>query len=127
MSITAVRGSGLLASLRRLVGTVTEILHTRLELFVTELDEERARIVRALVLAAIGAYCLAMGVLLLAIFIIVAYWDEHRLLAIGLLTGAFSVAGIAALIALRTLMGKRRQMFAQTLAELRADRDKLSR
>ena len=126
MSMEAGRSGGLLGSLRRLGATVIEIIHTRVELFATELEEERARLARALWLAAIGGFCLAVGVMLLVLLVVLMFWDTHRLLVIALLACAFGAAGIAALVALRTLIGERRRMFAQSLAELRADRDTLS-
>lgn len=120
------RRGGLLVSLRRLTSTVVELVYTRLELFVTELDEERARIVRAAWLAAVGGFCLAISVLLVVLFIVVAFWDQHRLLVIGLFVLLFGTAATVSLLALRTLMQERRQMFAQSLAELRTDRENLS-
>jgi uncharacterized membrane protein YqjE len=126
MSIEAGRRGGLLGSLRQLACTVVELVYTRLELFVTELDEERARLIRAAWLAAVGGFCLATAVLLLVLFIVVAFWDEHRLLVIGLFVLLFGAAGGASLLALRAMMGQQRQLFAQTLAELRADRHDLS-
>lgn len=126
MSTEAGRSGGLLASLRRAGATVVEIVYTRLELLTTEFEEERARVARALWLAAIGALCLATCAVLVVVFIVVLFWDTYRLQAIGVLAGGFGVAGIFTLLALRKLMTERRHMFEQSLAELRADHDRLS-
>jgi uncharacterized membrane protein YqjE len=126
MSNEAGRGGGLLGSLRQLVSTVVEIAGTRIELFVTEFDEERGRIARTLWLAAISAFCLALAMLLAVAFIIALFWDTHRLLAIGSLAAVFGVAGIATLAALRAAAAEHKRMFSQTLAELRTDRERLS-
>ena len=126
MSTEAGRSSGLLDSLRRLGSTVVASVHTRLELLATELEEERIRIGRALWLAAIGAFCLATSAVLVAAFIVVLFWDTHRLLAIGVLACGFGAAGIATLLALRALLAERKRIFSQSLAELRTDQDRLS-
>jgi uncharacterized membrane protein YqjE len=125
VSTAADRPGGLLGSLRRLGASLLEIVHTRFELLVTELEEERAHIARALWLAAIGAVCLAASVILLVAFVVVLFWDSYRLQAIFALALSFGVAGILTLLALRNLVAERKRLFAQSLAELRTDRDRL--
>ncbi len=125
MAETAGRSGGLLDSLRRFGSTALEIIHTRIELFATELDEERARIARALWLAVIGIFCLSLGILLVVLFLVVLFWDSHRLLVLGLLALGFLGAGSAAMLALRARLSQRTKLFAQTLDELQRDRERL--
>ena len=125
MAETAGRSGGLLDSLRRFGSTAREIIHTRIELFATELDEERARIARALWLAVIGIFCLSLGILLVVLFLVVLFWDSHRLLVLGLLALGFLGAGSAAMLALRARLSQRTKLFAQTLDELQRDRERL--
>jgi uncharacterized membrane protein YqjE len=127
MSPEAGRSTGLLDSLRRAGATLVEIVYTRLELLATEFEDERARIARALWLAAIGALCLATSALLAVAFVVVLFWDTYRLQAIGVLACGFGLAGILTLLALRKLMTERPRLFSQSLAELRTDRDQLSK
>ena len=126
MTDKAGRSSGLLGSLRQFASTTIEVVYTRIELFATELDEERQRIVRALWLAAIGAFCLSLGILLAALFLVVLFWDTHRLLVLGLLAAGFLAAGAAAMLAFRTRLTERSRLFSQTLEELRRDHDQLN-
>lgn len=119
------RDGGLLASLRRLTSTIIEILYTRLELVATEIEEERARLARALWLAAAGAFCLSLGILLAVLFMVVLFWDSHRLLVLGLLASGFLVAGVAAMLAFRARLSERVRLLAQTLEELKRDRERL--
>lgn len=125
MADSAGHSGGLLHSLRRFGSTTLEIVHTRIELFATELDEERARIARALWLAAAGCFCLALGVLLVVLFLVVLFWDSHRLLVLGLLALGFLGAGAAAMLAFRARLSQRPRLFAQTLEELQRDRERL--
>ena len=116
---------GLLASLKQLASTAIEIIATRIELVATEIDEERARIVRALWLAAVGAFCLSLGLLLAVLFLVVLFWDSHRLLVLGLLAVGFLGSGLAAMLTFRGHLSQRPRLFAQTLEELRRDRGNL--
>ncbi len=125
MSEEAGRKGGLLSSLRCLTSTLIEVLYTRVELFAVELDEERRRITRALWLAAMGAFCLSLGILLAVLFLVVLFWDTHRLLVLGILAFGFLAAGIAALLTFRARLADRTRLFSQTLEELRRDRDRL--
>lgn len=89
------------------------------------MEEERQRLVSLLAMAFISLFCLCVGVVLLAIFIVVMFWDTHRLLVLGLLTGIFLVSGMVlwglAMHALKTMP----RMFAASLAELSKDRQQL--
>ena len=109
MTEEAGRSEGLLDSLRNLARTFIAIVQTRIEIFASEIDEERARLARIAVLAAVAALCIALAVVLLVFFLVVLFWDTNRLLAIGVLAGAFAAGGIAALagIALGLLISRR--------------------
>jgi uncharacterized membrane protein YqjE len=120
------RRSGLLGSLRRLASTLIEILYTRLELFATELDEERMRITRALWLVAAGAFCLSLGTLLAVLFLVVLFWDTHRLAVLGGLATGFLLAGGAAVLVLKERLSRRARIFSQTLEELKRDHERLN-
>lgn len=117
--------AGLLDSLRTLARTFIGILQTRLEIFASELDEQRDLLARIAVLAAVAAFCLALAVILLVLFVVVLFWDTHRLLAIGAAASVFSAGGIVALLLLRAAVKKRPKLLAATLAELRKDHAKL--
>jgi len=125
MTEEAGRSEGLLDSLRNLARTFLAIVQTRIEIFASEIDEERARLARIAVLAAVAALCIALAVVLLVFFLVVLFWDTNRLLAIGALAGVFAVGGIAACLGLRTAVSQRPKFLSTTLAELRKDRAKL--
>ena len=85
---------GVLAVLRRLTGNAVELLHTRLELLIVEIEEERSRFVRILLLSVIAGFFLSIGVVTLTIFIILLAWESHGLLAAGLLAALYFGIGI---------------------------------
>jgi len=117
---------GLFESLKTLSGSLVGIVHTRLELLSTDIAEERAHLTSLLVLGLVALFCLGVGVVLLAILIAVAFWDTHRLAALGGLTGFFMIAGAGlAWLALHKARTKPR-LFDASLAELSKDRQHLT-
>jgi uncharacterized membrane protein YqjE len=116
----------LFESLKTLAGSPVGIVHTRLELLSNDIAEERAHLTTLLVLGLVALFCLGVGVVLLAILVAVAFWESHRLAALGGLTGFFLAAG-AGLVWLA--MHKARtgpRLFEASLAELSKDRQQLS-
>jgi uncharacterized membrane protein YqjE len=127
MTEEAAHTEGLLDSLRNLAKTFVALLQTRLEIFASELDEERARLARTVVLAVVGAFCLGLATVLLVLLIVVIFWDTNRLLAIGVIAVLFALGALAALIALRSTVRQRPRFLAATLAELGKDEKELER
>lgn len=116
---------GLLHSLTALVATLVAMAHTRLDLLSTDLEEEREHLLALLLLAFIALFCLGVGVLLASLLLVVVFWDTHRVLVLGLLTGVFLVGGLAACgLAMHKVRSKPR-LFAASIAELAKDRQQL--
>lgn len=118
-------GTGLMASIGRLASTLVAIVTTRLELLANELQEERLRLMRMLVLGLSALFCAGMGVLLFSLFIVVLFWDTHRLAVLGgLCAGFFALAAAMALL-LRGKAQSGSKLFSASLAELVKDREHL--
>jgi uncharacterized membrane protein YqjE len=120
----AARG-GLLHSIRHLTGNLLAAAQTRLEIFATELEEERLRLEQLLLVALAAAFCFAMGIVLCVALIVLYYWDTHRLAAVGILAAAFLGAGAILGLILRNKANTRPKPFAATRGELAKDRDML--
>lgn len=117
---------GLFESLKALAGSLAGIVHTRLELLSNDIAEERAHFTGLLVLGLVALFCLGVGVVLLTILIAVAFWESHRLAALGGLTGFFLVAGAALVGLARHKARTRPRLFEASLAELSKDRQQLT-
>jgi uncharacterized membrane protein YqjE len=117
----------LLESLRGVAKTFVALVQTRIEIFASEVDEERARFGRILMLAVVALFCLGLAVVLGVLFIAVLFWENNRLLALGILTGVFALGGLFALVALRSAVRDRPKFLSATLAELRKDQKELER
>lgn len=118
--------TGLLASLQRLLATFLEILQTRVEIVATEYEEERERIRELVILSFLSLFFASLGLLLLTLFVVVLYWETHRLYALGGFAVLYLVLGIAASAVLRQRLRNRSRLFSTTLAELSRDRERLT-
>jgi uncharacterized membrane protein YqjE len=121
----AEQSAGLMESLKRLVSTLASIVSTRLELLANELQEERLHLTRMVVYALIALFCFGMSILLLTGFIVVLFWDDHRVAALGGLGAVFLVLAILMTILLRNKAHARPRLFSASLAELAKDRAQL--
>ncbi|HET8761240.1 MAG TPA: phage holin family protein [Nitrospiria bacterium] len=121
------RGTGLLDSVQRLAVTLIEIVHTRVDIVATEFEEERERIRELALFGLMALFFAGFGFLLLTLFLIVLFWDTHRLLAVGGFTVLYLGLGGFAAATLRRRLKTRPRLFATTLAELSKDREHLSR
>ena len=119
-------GGGILQSLRNLAATLVALLQTRLELLVTELEEERLRLLQLLLWAAGALFFLGIGILLLTVLLVAVFWDSYRITAIVVLAGIFFAAGIGMAIGVRNRMHVRSRLFSASLDELARDKDQLT-
>jgi uncharacterized membrane protein YqjE len=117
----------LLESLRSLAKTFVALVQTRIELFASEVDEERARLERIVVLTASAMFCMGLAIVLIVLLVAVVFWESNRLLAIGVLAALFMLAGLGLLLTLRSVVRQRPKFLAATLAELRKDEKELER
>jgi len=116
---------GIIASLRQLAATGVGILRTRLELLANELEEERVRTLQIAVLGIFALFCGCVAFLLATAWIVIALWDQYRLMTLGALTLAYLGGAVFALLALRRKVAQRPKLFSTSLAELRRDQDLL--
>ena len=115
-------GAGLYGSAKRLLSTLTSIVSTRLELLANELQEERLRLTQMLFFALAALFCFSMGVLLLTVFIVVLFWDSHRLIVLGGLSTIFFASGALLAMLLRSKALAKPRLFSASLGELAKDR-----
>jgi len=114
--------AGLFASLRRLAGTALEIARVRLELFASELEQEKLRLYDALVIGAIGLVMVGLALVLAVGFVVLLFQEGYRLPAVGVLALAFGIGGGWLLRRAReALRAGDGGPFALTLGELRRD------
>jgi uncharacterized membrane protein YqjE len=117
--------AGLFHSLNNFLATFVAIVHTRLELLTTELQEEVRQVGAILLWAFIAAFAAMMGLFLCALVVIFAFWDTHRIAASLAMVAVFVVVAVAAGLMLRHKLSNKPPLLDDTLAELAKDRDQL--
>ncbi len=113
---------GLRGALGRLVESALALLRTRAELAALEFTESRDHARDQLVLLAILGGALAFAWMALCALVVVAFWDTHRLLALGSIAALHLVVAGFAWSRLRAAQAASTPPFSQTLAELERDR-----
>ncbi|RYZ68232.1 MAG: hypothetical protein EOP08_01040, partial [Proteobacteria bacterium] len=82
---------GIVDSIRSMVATLVQILHARLELITTELEEEMYRVASVLLWGAVAVFSSLLFVLMVSVTVIIAAGEQHRLLASIIMTLVFLV------------------------------------
>jgi uncharacterized membrane protein YqjE len=116
---------GMFDSLKQLLGTLVGIAQTRIELLGTEVEEQVARLTSMLLWAIVSLFLAFTTVVLIAVVILVAFWDTNRILAAILLAAGFAVLALISYLRVRAVARGRPHLFQATLEELAKDRDRL--
>jgi len=112
---------GLIATVRSWLATWVALLKTRLELLSADLEEQRQSLSKIVLLGVASIFCLSFGLLLLTLFIVVCFWDTHRLAVLGGFTLLYLGAGVSAAVVMRNQVKNKPKFLATTLAELSKD------
>lgn len=113
----------ILGTLNRIASTLVEMLHTRLELIGVELEEELLRYSSYFFCALIALFFGGISITLLIVFILVLFWDEHRIAALLSLIGLFGFAAAFLAAYLKQQMANKPGLFEQSISELKKDAD----
>ena len=121
------RPLGLLASIRQFGATVIALVHTRIELVATEFEEElqRGRVIFLWMMLALLFGTLT--VLMLAVTLLVIFWDEHRVLVAVLITLVFALTTVGTGLLARMYVKSKPPFLGASLEELKRDRSSLER
>ena len=117
---------GVFASLRRLTDAALALLQNRVELFAVEIQEEKARLVRVLVLAAAMVLLGNMAVILGTATIVVLVGKSAQVPVLIAFSLVYAVAALAAFLALRKQLNSAPTPLKDTVSELKKDRDWLN-
>jgi uncharacterized membrane protein YqjE len=118
-------GRGLFASVRELLATALALAQTRLELITTEVEEELHHIAGILLWMFVVVFFAGLTVLMFAFVVVVAFWEDHRMLAAFLTTLVFVAVTVIALLVVRAKIHARPKLLAATIEEIRRDREAL--
>lgn len=123
---TSNENNGLFDSIKGVAASLIGIVHIRLDLLSIDLEEERERLMSLLIVMLVGLFCLGVGVVLMTLLIVVAFWDNYRLFVLCALSVTFLTAGIAAWWFVTRQLKTKPRLFASSLNELAKDRQQLT-
>ncbi len=117
---------GLFVALKNLLATLLAIGKTRAELLVTEIEEEKFRLMSMWSKAIGASFLFALGLIMLVFCIALAFW-EQRVLVFGLFSAVFIAGGFMLVSSLRRQAAQPSKLFRSSLAELESDMTQLRR
>ena len=112
--------------MKNLAATLIAIGKTRAELLVTELEEEKFRLMSLWAKAIGAAFLLALGLVMFVCCIALAFW-EQRVVVFGVFAFLFVGGGLLLLSSLKRQASQPSKMFKASLSELEADMAQLRR
>ena len=113
--------AGIFGSLRRLVADLRDLAIVRLELLGTELELEKRRWLSTLCLAALALVCLALGLVMASVAVLLVFWDSYRITAATGLALFFGLASAGLLWTAVRKMHNPQGAFHASITELQRD------
>lgn len=115
-------GGGMAESVRSFLATWVAVLKTRVEIVSTEIEEQREWMQRIMLLALAALFCGSLGIILLTLLIVVAFWDtEGRMWVLGGFAALYLGVGIGLGLSLRHMLKTKPRIFSSTASELGKD------
>jgi uncharacterized membrane protein YqjE len=111
----------LLAAAGRIASTVVAMAGTRLELAAVEFQQDARRLLGYLAWSLLAVFLAAGAAMLVALFVILLFWDSYRLQAVAGMAILFGLAGAVILMKVRSGLNAQAPLCSATLAELRND------
>jgi len=122
-SASSTAGPG--TSSRRLGAAVLGLLHSHVELFGIELQEQKARTVSLLLFAGLALVFALLLLVGLSALVLILLWDTYRLAGIIGLCVFYSLAALFCALRLKAAIYDESSPFHATLEELANDRERL--
>jgi uncharacterized membrane protein YqjE len=117
----------LLSSIKGLASTGVSIAQTRLELLSLDVQIARSKFISLLVMIIGALFFLFFGLVMLALLIVIYSWEADRMMALGLLAGAFLSIGLILTLLITQSLRKMPRLFEASITELAKDREALSK
>jgi uncharacterized membrane protein YqjE len=90
------------------------------------MKEESLRLLSYLVLSLLALLCFAIAILLGTFFVIVLFWDTHRIASILITAGVHIALGVGIGLGIRSSIRHKPKLLSYTIAELRKDVDSVN-
>jgi uncharacterized membrane protein YqjE len=111
----------ILETVGRIGGTLLDMARTRLELAAVEIEEETQRVIGYFVLALAALILFGIAMVLIALTVILVFWDTHRIGAAMSMAALFGAGAVIAGYRLKAGFANRPRFMSATAAELNKD------
>jgi uncharacterized membrane protein YqjE len=111
-----------MGSLRSLGDGLLASVEDRLELFATELQEEKFRLIQTGIWICAAAFTGMMAVIFASLTLVYVFWDSARIAVLGGFAAIYAGALLAIVIAFRRFLARQPRPFEGSLREIREDR-----
>ena len=119
--------ASIVGDLKGLAGTGVRAVRTRLELLAIEVKEEKAWLVRLVIVAVAALYLVTFGLLLGIVALALFASEENRPLIVGVAAVLFLACGIGGAAYIVVSSKKRQPIFQNTIAVLKGDESAFQR
>jgi uncharacterized membrane protein YqjE len=107
----------------RLAATLLAMVHTRLELASVEMEEQSQRYLGYLLMALLALFLFGIALVLVALFVIILFWDSHRIAAVLGMAAVFGLAAVVLGMKVKRGFAQQAPLLSATLGELQKDID----
>jgi uncharacterized membrane protein YqjE len=108
-------------SIGRIGATLVALVQTRLELAAVEVEEEGLRLMGYLLLSLLALFLFGIAIVMVALFVVILFWDTYRIQAVLAMAALFAVAGVLIARKVRESLASKPRLLAHTIAELNKD------
>lgn len=108
-------------SIGRISATLVALVQTRLELAAVEVEEESLRLMGYLMLSLLALFLFGIAVVMVALFVIILFWDTHRIEAVLSMAVLFAAGGALIARKVRISLATKPRLLEHTIAELNKD------
>lgn len=118
---------GIFEAFRSFMATWVAVIKTRVDIVSTELEEQREWMQQLIILAVAAMFCLSIGLVVTTLFVIMFFWEDHRLIVLGGFSILYLGGGLILSVLLRKRLRSRPRIFSTTAEELTKDYANLQR
>ena len=105
----------------RLAATLLAMVQTRMELASVEMEEQSQRYLGYLLMSLLALFLFGIAIVLVALFVIILFWDTHRIEAVLAMAAVFALAAVAIGMQVRAGFAAQPALLSATMAELQKD------
>lgn len=112
-----------MGSLRSFADGLLGSVHDRIELLSIELQEEKFRLIQVFIWISALVFLAILATVFASLVLVVLFWETARVTVVCSLAGGYLLALIAVLAGFRRFLAQQPKAFAETLQELKKDRE----